>query len=84
MNLLGAARNKAPELTWVEADLANLPDLGPAFDAVVLAGNVMIFLDPGSEGRVLDALSAQLVAGGLLIAGYYAVTVHRKALPPQS
>ena len=72
--MLSAARKKAPDLTWVEADLAQLPDLGPGFergvDLVVLAGNVVIYVDPGSEGPVLDALTAQLVPGGLLVAGF--------------
>jgi hypothetical protein len=40
------------------------------FDVVVLAGNVMIFLDPGSERRVVATLRAQLVDGGLLVAGF--------------
>lgn len=76
--MLDAACNKAPELVWVEADLADLsdggepfgPDFDGGFDVVVAAGNVMIFLDPGSEARVLTTLSAQLAAGGLLVAGF--------------
>jgi SAM-dependent methyltransferase len=69
--MLEVARRKAPHLTWIEGDLAD-PALtlhGP-FDAVVMAGNVMIFVSPGSEGTVLSNLSATLVPGGHLIAGY--------------
>ena len=44
-----------------------------------MAGNVMIFVDPGSEGRVLDGLGAQLVPGGLLVAGFQ-VRVDRVSL----
>jgi len=69
--MLAGARAKAPELRWVEADLADLPDeLDAGFDLVVLAGNVMIFVAPGTEGRVLDNLSNRITPGGLLVAGF--------------
>ena len=74
--MLSAARAKAPELEWILADLSDftLPDAdGPGprrFDAAVLAGNVMIFVVPGSEGRVLDRIAAHLHPGGLLVAGF--------------
>jgi SAM-dependent methyltransferase len=66
---VAAAREKAPELAWHRADLASCA-LGRAFDVVVLAGNVMIFLAPGSEGRVLVNLASHLHPGGRLIAGF--------------
>lgn len=69
--MLDTARAKAPELDWVEADLADPPErLGGDFDVIVLAGNVMIFLAPGSEAAVLAALAARLRPGGLLVAGF--------------
>ena len=76
--MLGTARAKAPDLPWYEADLARLGDLpalpgaaaGAAFDLVVLAGNVMIFVAPGTEATVVATLRAQLVPGGLLVAGF--------------
>jgi len=69
--MLTAARTKAPDLTWLEADLTDLQDrLEAEFDLVVLAGNVMIFLSPGTEQRVLAQLAALLVPGGLLVAGF--------------
>jgi len=40
------------------------------FDLVVMAGNVVIFLAPGSEPRVLANLSRMLRPGGLLAAGF--------------
>lgn len=67
--MLGAAREKAPELTWIEADLSTL-DLGRTFDAVVLAGNVLLFVAPATEGVVVARMAAHLAAGGLLIAGF--------------
>ena len=74
VTMLTAARAKAPELCWLEGDLADLSDLQGApddeFDLIVLAGNVVIFLSPGTEGRVLDQLTARLAPGGLLVAGF--------------
>jgi hypothetical protein len=43
------------------------------FHVVVAAGNVMIFLQPGTERRVVERLTAHLVPGGLLIAGFQLV-----------
>jgi SAM-dependent methyltransferase len=69
--MLDAARRKNAELSWIQADLADLGDrLDDTFDVVLLAGNVMIFVNPGSEGRVLGQLADRLAAGGLLVAGF--------------
>jgi hypothetical protein len=35
-----------------------------------MAGNVMIFLTPGSEGAVLANMASHLEPGGLLVAGF--------------
>ena len=44
--MLAAARSKAPDLHWIEADLLDTgAHLSEAFDLVALPGNVMIFLD---------------------------------------
>ena len=63
--MLSAARAKAPDLDWVQADLSDF-DLfeadGPGrlrrFDAAVMAGNVMIFVVPGTEGPVSSSSPA--------------------------
>ena len=56
---------------WRSVDLADPQDrLDLEFDLVVLAGNVMIFLEPGTEPRVLRQLVDRLVPGGLLVAGF--------------
>lgn len=70
--MLDAARVKAPELAWHEADLADelAAGLPENVDAVLLAGNVMIFLAPGTEVRVLANLAARLRPGGVLVAGF--------------
>jgi len=66
--MLAAARRKAPQLEWIEADLVSMRL--PTFEAVVLAGNVMIFLAPGTEATVVDNLAAHLQPGGLLVSGF--------------
>jgi SAM-dependent methyltransferase len=69
--MLAAARTKAPELPWVEADLAELPsDVDGRYDLIVLAGNVMIFVGTGTEGRVLANLAERLAPNGRLVAGF--------------
>ena len=68
-SMLVAARAKAPSLVWVEANLATL-DLGRTFDAVVMAGNVLVFVSPGTEGAVLARGASHLQTSGLLITGF--------------
>lgn len=64
--MIAAARAKAPELEWHESDLASL-DLGDdRFDVVVMAGNVMIFVDPGTEPAVIQRAAACLAPGSTL------------------
>lgn len=71
--MLATARDKAPELIWAHGDLAD-PEWPAALpepvDLALLAGNVMIFVQPGTEPRVLANLAARLVPGGLLVAGF--------------
>jgi SAM-dependent methyltransferase len=69
--MLHTARSKAPELSWIHADLAEMDGhLDTEFDVVVAAGNVMIFLAPGSERRVVDQLATRLAPDGLLVCGF--------------
>lgn len=41
-----------------------------SFDVVVLPGNVMVYLAPGSERRVLAVLTGLLRPGGRIVAGF--------------
>jgi len=66
-SMLDVARRH--DLPWVLGDLATL-DLGRTFDLVVCAGNVMVFLAPGTEADVVRRLAAHLVPGGLLVSGW--------------
>lgn len=67
--MLDVARSKQPELPWIQGDLADV-DLGRRFDVVVMAGNVMIFLAPGTEGPVVANLARHVETGGYLVAGF--------------
>lgn len=67
--MLSTAREKAPDVDWRLADLGDI-DLGRTFDAIVMAGNVMIFLAPGSERAVVANIARHLASGGVLIAGF--------------
>jgi 2-polyprenyl-3-methyl-5-hydroxy-6-metoxy-1,4-benzoquinol methylase len=67
--MLAVGMRKAPELNWRVGDLETV-QLGRAFDVVLMAGNVMIFLTPGTEGAVLQNVAAHLAPGGRLIAGF--------------
>jgi SAM-dependent methyltransferase len=69
--MLDTARLKAPELSWHCADLADPElDLGRQFDAVVMAGNVMIFVTPGTEGAVLETAVRHLRRPGIVVSGF--------------
>ena len=75
--MLSVARAKTPDLEWVLADLSDF-DLTEAdgrrrFDAVVMAGNVMIFVVPGTEGAVLECVAAHVRPGGVVVAGFQLV-----------
>lgn len=68
--MLASARAKAPELDWRLGDLATVELPVGAFDVAVLAGNVMIFVEPGTEASVVANLAPSLAAGGSLVAGF--------------
>lgn len=72
-------RSRYPGLPLLSADLleldaARLSSAGVAtsYDIVVLAGNVMVYLAPGTERDVLRTLVALLKPGGRLVTGFAA------------
>ncbi len=67
--LLVAAAERVEGLDVRHADLVEL-DLGCTFDAVVVAGNVLVYLQPCTERTVLARLRAHLQPGGLLVTGF--------------
>lgn len=68
-SMLETARRLSPDLTWVHGDLATL-ELGRRFDAVVMAGNVLLFTPPGTEAGVVAGCARHVAPGGCLIAGF--------------
>jgi ubiquinone/menaquinone biosynthesis C-methylase UbiE len=66
---LNVARETGPHLEWRLGDLATI-NLDRRFDAVVMAGNVVIFLAPGTEGTVLTNMARHLAPGGVLVTGF--------------
>ena len=72
-SMLAVAREQAPSLTWLLGDLSDPPagllDL-PAFDLLVLAGNVVPLLAPGSLPRTARGLTPLLAPGALVVAGF--------------
>lgn len=67
--MLAEAQAKAPELQWVQSNLAAL-DIGRTFDVVVMAGNVILFVEPGTEKACVAGAARHVAPGGCLIAGF--------------
>jgi hypothetical protein len=69
--LIAAASADHPGPRWVHADLSefDLADEQP-FDAAVLAGNVLPFVAPGTEARVLGRVAAHVRPDGGVVAGF--------------
>jgi len=70
---LGRAEAQAPHLEWHLGDISTI-DLGRQFDVIVMAGNVMIFLAPGTEGPVLENMARHLAPAGRLVTGFHLST----------
>lgn len=68
--LVAAARADHPGPQWCEGDLATLELDGPQFDAAIMAGNVLLFVAPDSEPRVLERLAAHVRPDGVLVTGF--------------
>jgi 2-polyprenyl-3-methyl-5-hydroxy-6-metoxy-1,4-benzoquinol methylase len=72
--LIAAAQEDHPGPTWLVADLSEL-DLsarGEAqpFDAAIIAGNVLIFVAPGTEPAVLSRVAQHVRGDGIVVAGF--------------
>jgi 2-polyprenyl-3-methyl-5-hydroxy-6-metoxy-1,4-benzoquinol methylase len=68
-SMIAEARRRAPQLSWVQADLAVF-DLARRFDVVVLAGNVPLFTPEGTQDALIGSCAAHVSPGGVLIAGF--------------
>jgi SAM-dependent methyltransferase len=72
--LVSAAQEDHAGPSWHVADLTEL-DLAALghpepLEGVVMAGNVMVFVAPGTERLVLERVAAHLVDGGVLVLGF--------------
>jgi SAM-dependent methyltransferase len=68
-DMIAVARDRRPDLDWRVGDLVDMR-LAKEFDVVVMAGNVMIFVAPGTEAAVVANVARHLAPGGLLVAGF--------------
>jgi len=75
--LVAIAVERYPGPPFLAADLLTLsPESlaaagGPVvFDVIVLAGNVMVYLAPGTERQALRVLAGLLVPGGRIVTGF--------------
>jgi SAM-dependent methyltransferase len=70
-SMIATAARLSPELTWLVADLTELElDLGRRFDVVVMAGNVPIFTEAGSEEALVAGCARHVGEHGALVAGF--------------
>lgn len=67
--MIGAAREKAPELGWLRADLASFRT-EDRFDVVLLAGNVVPYVAAHDRPAAVSSCAGALAEGGRLIAGF--------------
>ncbi len=70
--LIEAARADHPGPRWEVADLSSLDlaDEDP-FDIAVMAGNVLVFVAPGTEVEVLRRVAAHVRPGGRIVTGFH-------------
>jgi len=75
--MLDEARSKAPHLPWILGDLTDVEIAAPGaadgrrqFDLIVLAGNVMVFVEVGTEAAIVANMARHLGPGGRLVSGF--------------
>lgn len=68
-SMLGVAAAQAPDLDWRKANLADF-DLAERFDLVLLAGNILPLLEPGTLEAVCRRLAAHLADDGQVVCGF--------------
>ena len=75
--MLDEARSKAPHVPWILGDLTDVEITAPGaaggrreFDLIVLAGNVMVFVEVGTEAAIVANMARHLGPGGRLVSGF--------------
>ena len=76
-HMLDEARTKAPHVPWILGDLMDVEILSTGtetarreFDVVVMAGNVMAFVEIGTEPAIVANMARHLGPGGRLVSGF--------------
>lgn len=67
--VLAEAARAHSELDVHVADLTTI-NLGRTFDAAVAAGNVLVYMNPGTERAALERIWAHLTDGGVFVTGF--------------
>lgn len=83
-SMVEVARELRPDLPWHVSDLAalDLSGAGGPFSAVVLAGNVVPFVDREALPSVAERLAAHLLPGGVVVSGFGLDPAHLPAGAP--
>jgi ubiquinone/menaquinone biosynthesis C-methylase UbiE len=68
-SMLEVARQRAPQLEWIAADLTTLA-LERSFAVVVMAGNVPLFTPPGTQAALVAGCARHVASGGAFVAGF--------------
>lgn len=68
--LIAAAVEDHPGPRWLVSDLSRLDLDEEPFDLAVVAGNVMVFVAPGTERQVLESLRRHVRPGGRIVLGF--------------
>jgi SAM-dependent methyltransferase len=68
--LIAAAQEDHPGPRWLVGDLSRLDLDEESFDVAVVAGNVMVFVAPGTERAVLESLRRHVRPGGRIVLGF--------------
>ncbi len=70
--LVDAGREQHPDADLRVLDLVDLtPEVGGPFDLVVCTGNVMPFVQPGTEQSIVAAMAGVLAPGGRAVFGFH-------------
>ncbi len=78
--MIEVARKRDPSTHFIHSDLAELYLRAQAFDAVVLAGNVIPLLTPETLISTMARITDHTAMGGFVVAGFGLDVAH---LPPQ-
>ena len=68
-SMLSHARSKSPDVPWHLGNLAVI-ELSAVFHTIVMAGNVILFVDESDRAGAIANVARHLEPGGLVIAGF--------------